>query len=97
MRKNIDQTLRARGASDLLLRLLQEEDLLSRRRLGAVAMLSLRGIAPTTSRSAAIQDDATEKGASNLKAGRRPRARLQSAKVPPPHVQVLAALALSYL
>ena len=95
MGMNMGQTLRAKGASDLLLCLLREQHLLNRRQLNVVAMRSLRGIGPSAPPSATIQDGSIEKAAPSFKAGRRPR--LQSIKAPSSHIQVLAALALSYL
>lgn len=91
MRQRLDKTLQARGASDFLLSLLREEKLLTRQQLDAVAMASLR----RPGRGCPVGTTARASSPSQPK--RDSKSKLEQAKAPPPHVQVLAALALAYL
>ena len=89
---DISMPLRAKGASDSLLHVLREEGLLDGRMLEEVVSASLKATIPSPTRRSKTNASPIGKG------DRRQRSKRNTAKVPPPpHAELLAAIALCYL
>jgi hypothetical protein len=95
MFRDLKTQVRAKGASDPLLQLLEEEGLLDWQRMEGVLLHSLQATVPSVQPSTGQNRGSAEGASSNAKAGRR--AKLRPTRAPQARLQILAAIALSYL